>query len=96
MDPQSPEKKLSTAEIQRRIINAARSEYFEKKIENGAADAPEKNDIKSVPSKQAPLTLDPYGRSVPVDSAPLGPPPPLKPTTFAVSQGNLLRGIDNF
>ena len=105
--PKSPEKKLSPAEIQRRKINAA-SEYFKKLRENAAANAgagaPEKNDAKSVPSKQVPMTLGPDGRSVPAGSAPLGPPPgsaplgpppPLIPTTFAVSQGNLLLGIDN-
>ena len=90
---------MSPAEIQRRKINAA-SEYFKKLRENaaanaGAAGAPEKNDAKSVPSKQVPMTLGPDGRSVPAGSAPLGPPPgstplgpppPLIPTTFAAQK----------
>ena len=75
--------KLSFAEIERRKINAT-SEYFKKLREKAAETS------GSVPSKQVPMTLDPNGSSVPADSVPLGPQPPLMPTTFAVSQGNLL------
>ena len=78
---------MSSVEIEKKKINAT-SEYSKKLHENAVSS--EKIYSKSVPSKQVPMTLDSNGSSVPADSVPLGPPPPLMPTTFATSQGNLL------
>ena len=91
--PEEPQKKLSPAEIQRMKINAA-SEYFRKLRENAGAsnDTPahsDKTDTKSGPSKQitVPITVTPMVQ-VQVSSAatPLGPPPPLIPTTSAAQK----------
>ena len=63
MDPQSPEKKLSFAEIQRRKINAA-GEYFRKLRENGAEDSPVQNQPPLVHQPQEQTLLQPEGPKV--------------------------------
>ena len=96
-EPTEPQKKLSPAEIQRKKINAA-SEYFRKLRENansgGATKCPHEpsdniNNSKftSVPSKQTsnpvPITVTPMVQVGGSAAGPLGPPPPLIPTTSA-------------